>query len=270
MNDVDEIYNNLGIYYYGEIFKPINYNGKINDNYYISTYGRIYSFNCHRFLIPTPDKDGYLRVGITTLDHKYKTAKIHRLMMMTFYPIDNFMDLEVNHKDGVKYHNWIGNLEWVTPLDNTRHGWDTGLNKNIGINNGNAKIPDAEIQILCKYIDKGYRNCDICNELNVTDKKDRMRLSAIISSIRRGESHRNISSQYNFGSNGRTRYSLEFAHLMSNILQNNNLSYVEIMDLLEIPEEDRLYFKVYIDDLVEYRTAKLVTQNYKINKPRDI
>ena len=34
---------------------------------------------------------------------------------------------QVNHRDGVKLHNWVDNLEWSTPQENTQHSYDTGL-----------------------------------------------------------------------------------------------------------------------------------------------
>ena len=67
------------------------------------------------------------------------------------------------------------------------------------------------------------------------------------------------------------RYSLEFAHLVCDFLSdpNRNFTYKEIMDLLQIPNENRLSFKFYVEDLIKGKTAKQVTEQYNLKKPLD-
>ena len=94
----------------------------------------------------------------------------------------------------------------------------------------------------------------------------------IISSIIKGKSYRHISCNYNIpGLQGRTRYSLDFAHLVCQFLKNGDqFTYLEIMDMLQIPKEDRKMFKVYINDLLRGRTALEVTRYYgELKKPKE-
>ena len=50
---------------------------------------------------------------------------------------------EVNHKDGVKIHNWLDNLEYVTSSQNRKHAVDHGLFNVVGSSNPQAKINES-------------------------------------------------------------------------------------------------------------------------------
>ena len=49
-----------------------------------------------------------------------KDKKVHRLVALAFIPTISGKDF-VNHKDGNKLNNYVGNLEWVTRGENNRH-----------------------------------------------------------------------------------------------------------------------------------------------------
>lgn len=75
---------------------------------------------------------GYYYVNIS-VKGKRKNLRVHRVVLQTFQPIDNYEEMTVNHKDGEKLNNNLDNLEWMTLKENIRHAWDTGIVGSTGI-----------------------------------------------------------------------------------------------------------------------------------------
>lgn len=257
--------------YIYETYVPLNWNGIILDRYLISNYGRIFDRENNCYVGYSIDKDGYYMASITVFGVGYKKIRVHRFELLSFDYNDNFMNLQVNHKDGNKQNLFIGNLEWVTPLRNTRHGWETGLNHNIGINNGNGKYDEQTIRNICELIDQGKTNPEIMNIMGIKDKKDRMRMSATLAGIRRGKTHIYISKDFSFMSGSVNKSYSEFTiHLLCQFLSDGNTySYKDIMGLMHIPNEDRKLFKIFINDVIRKRTGKVITDEYysSLSKP---
>lgn len=70
---------------------------------------------------------GYLRLQLAR-DTKTANCMVHRLVASAF--LDNPEGkAEVNHKNGIKHDNRVGNLEWATASENQIHAYDTGLRK---------------------------------------------------------------------------------------------------------------------------------------------
>jgi hypothetical protein len=79
-------------------------------------------------MVATNNSCGYPSVKLMT-ERGRKTVTVHRLVARAFIPNDDGLP-QVNHKDGDKTNNSVGNLEWCTASQNTQHAYDHGLKEN--------------------------------------------------------------------------------------------------------------------------------------------
>lgn len=105
-----------------------------SDEYEVSNFGRVrskdmqvWNGNCHytkkgRILRAGLTKGGYLTVCLRSVG----TKKVSILVANAFLKKQN-PNVVVNHIDGNKLNNNVGNLEFVSPSDNNSHALKTGL-----------------------------------------------------------------------------------------------------------------------------------------------
>jgi hypothetical protein len=83
-------------------------------------------------LTPNKDRKGY--VTVTLCDNgKRKHCGVHRLVATAFIPNPDNLP-EINHKNGDKTDNSVGNLEWVTSLQNSQHAHANGYRDHVYVN----------------------------------------------------------------------------------------------------------------------------------------
>lgn len=94
-------------------------------DYMVSSEGAIVSLKSGTFqrLRTAPNGHGYAVVNLC-IDGVKHLRRVHRLVAETFLGTNS---LWVNHKNGIKTDNRIDNLEFVTPSENSKHAWKTGL-----------------------------------------------------------------------------------------------------------------------------------------------
>lgn len=116
-----------------EIWKDIeNYEGL----YQVSNLGRVRSLdrilrNSHksfrlskgRLVAITDNGNGYKIASLSKGGRK--NFYVHRLVAQAFLPNPNNL-FQVNHKDCIKSNNNVDNLEWCSPIYNTRHAIENG------------------------------------------------------------------------------------------------------------------------------------------------
>lgn len=129
--------------------------------YFVSSHGRIMS--PHNGIISGTDHDGYVRIGINTNNDSSKREYylVHRLVAQLF--IGDIGDDDVNHIDGIKYHNYWDNLEIVPRSINNQHALMTGLRKTVMSGNILKMVDDLLVlfngspsKVLKALHDKGH------------------------------------------------------------------------------------------------------------------
>lgn len=96
-----------------------------------------------RVLAPVPMKTGYHTVSLSK-DGVAVRYLVHRLVALSFIPNPDGLE-EVNHKDGVKHHNALSNLEWMSRVRNIRHAMGMGLIQGVGEQNPAAKLTEKQV-----------------------------------------------------------------------------------------------------------------------------
>lgn len=89
--------------------------------------GRVYYTKKGKILSPGIGGTGYRTVSL-----RGKTHKIARLVATAFLHPQEGEDV-VNHIDGDKLNDNLGNLEWTTHSGNTQHAYDANLRPTIGV-----------------------------------------------------------------------------------------------------------------------------------------
>jgi hypothetical protein len=114
-------------------------------NYEVSNLGNVRNKKTGRILRQMFNcEGGYLRVNIGGR-HRY----VHRLVADAFFDGDH-SNCDVNHIDGNRTNNFIGNLEWCTRQENIHHAFDTGL-----------RYPIHKNVVRCKFC-RNRNEYDIC------------------------------------------------------------------------------------------------------------
>ena len=89
--------------------------------YAITEDGQVWSYYSNRFIALSHKKDGY-KEALLSKGGIRKHYLVHRLVLMTYNPVEGMEKLDVNHIDEDKSNNHIDNLQWITHRDNCNYG----------------------------------------------------------------------------------------------------------------------------------------------------
>ena len=162
--------------------------------YSITTDGRVLSHWNKQFRATHLDRRGYVRVGLKNDDGSYQMTHVHRLVARTFIPNPDNLP-QVDHIDGVKTHNDVSNLRWMTNRQNAHAAMDRGLMPHAVFMN------DEVVHGICRRLSQGDTVASICKDTGFSyDAVTAIRL-------RRNWTH--ISDQYVFPETKKQNYPSE-------------------------------------------------------------
>ena len=168
------------------IWKDVIIKGK-KTNYQVSNTGLVLNTETGNILVHRLNRYGYPYINIRFNGH-IKTLIIHRLVAIAFIPNPENKP-QVNHINGKKKFNWVGNLEWVTAKENTAHAIRTGLAGSIGITNSNNKYSEDQIHQVCYLLEQGLNGVAINKITGIP--------SHVTNHIKKGDEWIHISKFYN-------------------------------------------------------------------------
>lgn len=137
------------------------------ENYSVSDTGLIVNNRTGRTLILTKDKDGYLYTTLSK-NGKRKKFRVHRLVAQAFIPNPNNFDT-VDHINGDKEDNRVGNLQWLSNESNLKKYWELHRKPVICVEYGivykSSYQAAAELGVSPSHIR------EVCNKKRRTEKK---------------------------------------------------------------------------------------------------
>ena len=223
--------------------------------YQISNIGKVKGLNGNilkEYIHPT----GYASIGIHIFGKCYTTL-IHRLVAIAFIPnLDN--KEQVNHMNGKKSINWVGNLEWNTRNENMNHAVQNGLLDIKGDKHPENKYTESQIIEVCKLLENS-ENTPVSIEKATGVSRH------LIFQIRKGSTWTHISSKYNIPK-------INFNDKHRKYTDNE---IIEVCELLEDPmisiNEVYMYTgvrKTVINDIIRKHSYMRISDNYVFPKIR--
>lgn len=236
------------------------------NEYYVSDFGRVYSMKRRRFLNLQIIQNGYYRVFLTLKDGSKRYYLIHRIVMIEFHYIDNYQDMQVNHKDGDKSYNYDDNLEWTTSSKNIQHAYDNGLKvKEFGEDCSYAVITNEQAHEVAKLlIQQKYSHIQISQMTGVPIH--------IVHNISDGTTWSKVLAEYhleNYKREARPGFSDEDLHKLCQYFEQNHLLYPIKTDLYRHALKD-LFGIIYdaasmsasMSRIFNHKTRKDITDKY--------
>lgn len=245
-----------------EEWKPITEKsvpGIIPNKYLISNMGRVYNTkrNIYQKIVPSDYKlqNPYYRVSLETQDGRTRYYLIHRILMIEFNCIDLYKDMQVNHKDGIKLHNFISNLEWCTCSENIQHAFDKGLKSQYrGEDCSWSTITNEQAEKIAQLLtEQKYTHQQIADIIGCS--------KSVVADIQQGQNWKYLYKKYNLERYKKKlywRFTDDQLHMIFKYFQDNKNKYSKLSDL----------YRHALKDLfnIEYTTSASATMSRLYNR----
>lgn len=153
-------------YYYLNNLVPVEYWVELTDylmpnieilsdghgRYLVSDLGRVFDRKRLVFVSQWLSDNGYVSVHLSFVKEGDKKVRVHRLVMIAFHHIDDYITKQVNHKDGVRQNNYIENLEWCTPKENMQHAIANNLIMPKGEDHYRTWLTEEDAIYICELL----------------------------------------------------------------------------------------------------------------------
>lgn len=242
-----------------EEFKPF-YN---TSKYLISNFGRVYSLKHKIIMKPSLNQRGYCFITYFDDNNNRQDDLVHRIVMLTFCPIDNAENFQVNHLNGIKTWNIYcpghpnHNLEWCTCQENVNHAVDHNL-RLIAENSINAIFTNKQIDQICQILVQNptISAPEIAQLMRVPYNYS---FSSLIYNLTHNISWKSITQNYDFNRNMSPRTSIDEVHKICSLLEKGLNSH-EIAD--ELSKEYTMSFKSIISNIRTKRSWTDISSQY--------
>lgn len=96
-----------------------------------------------------------------------RRTTVHKIVMLAFIG-HRSPGMQINHRNGIKTDNRLENLEYVTPSENKKHAFRTGLQTNCGEKSSQAKLTESDVRQIRWMISEGFKYKEIAAKFSVT------------------------------------------------------------------------------------------------------
>jgi len=135
------------------------------ENYSVSSNGRVFGKRYKKNLNPIQDRYGYLYFCGPTVSGKRKKLKVHKCVMLAFVGVCP-KGLQVSHEDGNCLNNKLGNLKYTTPKENMDKQYEHGT-RTCGELVGMSKLNKNSVLEIRQKIKAGSSNILLAKQYGV-------------------------------------------------------------------------------------------------------